>query len=271
VDPPRKRDIEFEDVIRATAVEMGLAPDDDFVLRVVQLSELLAIRHCVFLMGPTGSGRTEAYRVLARAITRGTERPVNDYLKMTNKQKVGGAGAGAAGGLAQCQGCSAGRAWGGSCWQVAASPSCCWGLDAATALTGHACTSLCPIALLAAHPTALPRPATHASFARPHAQIVIRDINPKSISTQELYGYVNMATREWKDGLLSYNMRELSNVPDDNPKWIMLDGDLDANWIESMNSAWPSAAGLVLGSCGCQPQLGGPALQPSWRGALGSY
>lgn len=51
-----------------------------------------------------------------------------------------------------------------------------------------------------------------------NCQVLIRDINPKAISTQELYGYVNMATREWKDGLLSYNMRELSNVPDDNPK-----------------------------------------------------
>lgn len=61
-------------------------------------------------------------------------------------------------------------------------------------------------------------------------QVTIRDLDPKSISTQELYGYVNMSTREWKDGLLSYNMRELANQPDDNPKWILLDGDLDANW-----------------------------------------
>jgi dynein heavy chain len=63
VDPPRKRDMEFEEVIRSTAAEMRLTPEDDFVLRVVQLSELLAIRHCVFLMGPTGSGRTECYKV----------------------------------------------------------------------------------------------------------------------------------------------------------------------------------------------------------------
>jgi hypothetical protein len=47
---------------------MGLTAEDDFILRVVQLSELLAIRHCVFLMGPTGSGRTEVYRVLAKAM-----------------------------------------------------------------------------------------------------------------------------------------------------------------------------------------------------------
>lgn len=47
---------------------MKLAPEDDFVLRVVQLSELLAIRHCVFLMGPTGSGRTECYRVGRRSL-----------------------------------------------------------------------------------------------------------------------------------------------------------------------------------------------------------
>jgi dynein heavy chain len=42
---------------------MKLTRDDDFTLRVVQLSELLAIRHCVFLMGPTGSGRSEVYKV----------------------------------------------------------------------------------------------------------------------------------------------------------------------------------------------------------------
>eukprot|EP00884_Botryococcus_braunii_P010094 jgi/Botrbrau1/19086/Bobra.0077s0003.2 len=165
VDPPRKRDFDFEQVIRETAIKMGLEAEEDFVLRVVQLSELLAIRHCVFLMGPTGAGRTECYRVLARAIATGTDKPINTYLEATNRKKV-----------------------------------------------------------------------------------TIRDLDPKAISTQELYGYVNMATREWKDGLLSSIMRELANIPDDNPKWILLDGDLDANWIESMNSVMDDNRLLTLPS-----------------------
>lgn len=36
------------------------------------------------------------------------------------------------------------------------------------------------------------------------------DVNPKVVSTNELYGVVLLATREWKDGLLSKTMRTLS-------------------------------------------------------------
>jgi dynein heavy chain len=61
-----KRDLQFEKVISDVTADMKLTRDDDFTLRVVQLSELLAIRHCVFLMGPTGSGRTEVYKVSER-------------------------------------------------------------------------------------------------------------------------------------------------------------------------------------------------------------
>jgi dynein heavy chain len=60
------------------------------------------------------------------------------------------------------------------------------------------------------------------------------DLNPKVVSTNELYGVVLLATRDWKDGLLSKTMRSLGQLTDTNPKWIVLDGDLDANWIESM-------------------------------------
>jgi dynein heavy chain len=74
------------------------------------------------------------------------------------------------------------------------------------------------------------------------------DLNPKVTSTDELYGVVLAATREWKDGLMSKTMRSLANVPDSNPKWIILDGDLDANWIESMNSVMDDNKLLTLAS-----------------------
>lgn len=74
------------------------------------------------------------------------------------------------------------------------------------------------------------------------------DLNPKVVSTNELYGVCDPKTRDWKDGLMSNKMRSLSEEPDNNPKWIALDGDLDANWIESMNSVMDDNKLLTLAS-----------------------
>ena len=75
-------------------------------------------------------------------------------------------------------------------------------------------------------------------------KMTLLDYNPKAFTTNEVYGYVNMATREWKDGVQSKNMRAMGQIaethksakPPTGTCWIILDGDLDANWIESMNS-----------------------------------
>ena len=37
---------------------MGLINEDSFVLKVVQLKEILDVRHCCFLIGPPGCGKT---------------------------------------------------------------------------------------------------------------------------------------------------------------------------------------------------------------------
>ncbi len=37
-------------------------------------------------------------------------------------------------------------------------------------------------------------------------------------------------------GLYSSIMRDLSNNPSESPKWIVLDGDIDPMWIESLNT-----------------------------------
>jgi hypothetical protein len=37
-------------------------------------------------------------------------------------------------------------------------------------------------------------------------------------------------------GLFSVIMRDQANLGGDNPKWIILDGDIDPMWIESLNT-----------------------------------
>ncbi len=53
---------------------------------------------------------------------------------------------------------------------------------------------------------------------------LVQDISAKVMLTQDLYGYTSLATREWQDGVLSKILRDLGNIPDEKPKWIMLDG-----------------------------------------------
>lgn len=43
-------------------------------------------------MGPSGCGRSEVIRVLARAISAGCAAPTNPYLQANNKKKVGAVG-----------------------------------------------------------------------------------------------------------------------------------------------------------------------------------
>jgi dynein heavy chain len=71
------------------------------------------------------------------------------------------------------------------------------------------------------------------------------DLDPKVVSTKDFYGY-NLPSKEWKDGLFSKFLRDLGEMSDENPKWIVLDGDLDANWIESMNSVMDDNKILTL-------------------------
>jgi len=68
------------------------------------------------------------------------------------------------------------------------------------------------------------------------------------VNTNEFYGVVHIQTREWIDGLFSCKLRDYSKEQDTNPKWIILDGDLDANWIESMNSVMDDNKLLTLAS-----------------------
>lgn len=152
INPPRKSDPTLEEAVQAGCIKRGLDPDELFRLKVVQLEELLAIRHCVFVMGPPAAGKS-------------------------------------------------------NCW--------------------------------------LTLQAARSELKRKTKAV---DLDPKAVTPEELYGYIHPATREWRDGLLSKIMRDLGAEPGDDPKWIVLDGDLDANWIESMNSVMDDNKMLTLAS-----------------------
>jgi dynein heavy chain len=75
-------------------------------------------------------------------------------------------------------------------------------------------------------------------------------INPKMITLNELYGVLDPDSRDWTDGLLSKIFKE-ANTPkgeDDKPdrRWILFDGDVDAVWVENMNSVMDDNKILTL-------------------------
>ena len=137
---PRKRDEDFEKIIKKTATDLKLQTEDSFILKVVQLQELQEVRHSVFVLGNAGTGKSQVLRCL------------------------------------------------------------------------------------------------HNVYKQQKKKAVFVDLNPKAVTNDELFGIINPATREWKDGLFSVIMRDMANIAGDAPKWIVLDGDIDPMWIESLNT-----------------------------------
>ncbi|XP_018562388.1 dynein beta chain, ciliary-like [Anoplophora glabripennis] len=152
LDVPRKRDLEFEKMIRTTTADLKLQPEEGFILKVVQLEELFAVRHSVFIIGNAGTGKSMVWKTLNR------------------------------------------------------------------------------------------------TYANQKRKPFYNDLNPKAVTNDELFGIINPATREWKDGLFSVIMREQANLTGDGPKWIVLDGDIDPMWIESLNTLMDDNKVLTLAS-----------------------
>jgi dynein heavy chain len=113
LNPPRMFDEELADFVSTACDEINLNADPHFTLKIMQLDEMLDIRHSVFIMGPPGAGKSSTWKSLAAA---------NNLKAPLNKIRV-------------------------------------------------------------------------------------VDINPKVMSAEDLYGHIDITTREWKDGLLSSVVR----------------------------------------------------------------
>ncbi|CEO98015.1 hypothetical protein PBRA_006129 [Plasmodiophora brassicae] len=69
-------------------------------------------------------------------------------------------------------------------------------------------------------------------LGRPVRRIVL---NPKSMERTALLGHMDVDTREWTDGVLTRAARQVVADPG-TTFWIVCDGDVDPEWIESLNS-----------------------------------
>ncbi|XP_063271579.1 dynein axonemal heavy chain 10 [Prinia subflava] len=72
-------------------------------------------------------------------------------------------------------------------------------------------------------------------------------LNPKAMSVIELYGILDPVSRDWTDGVLSNIFRDINRPTDKKERrYILFDGDVDALWVENMNSVMDDNKLLTL-------------------------
>eukprot|EP00906_Rhabdomonas_costata_P000974 RCo001402 len=76
-------------------------------------------------------------------------------------------------------------------------------------------------------------------------------VNAKAQGVSELYGVLDATTRTWTDGIFSNIFRAINRVSDREGadrerKYVVFDGDVDALWVENMNSVMDDNKLLTL-------------------------
>lgn len=69
-----------------------------------------------------------------------------------------------------------------------------------------------------------------------YKQVQTFKLNPKSVTMNDLFGFTNVLTNEWFDGIVAKIVRDAVTDTTDFKKWIIFDGPVDALWIENMNT-----------------------------------
>eukprot|EP00756_Hemistasia_phaeocysticola_P023549 Hpha_TRINITY_DN15900_c0_g17::TRINITY_DN15900_c0_g17_i1::g.73779::m.73779/K10414/DYNC2H, DNCH2; dynein heavy chain 2, cytosolic len=75
------------------------------------------------------------------------------------------------------------------------------------------------------------------AYEKLKTKVPLHVMNPKAMPRHQLLGNMDVDTREWQDGVLTAAARKVIKEPDEGVRsWILCDGDIDPEWVESLNS-----------------------------------